>query len=100
MLEQSQASLTAVISTRRGEIEDVMKLAGQGGGNATALTSISNKAKGSVGTLNGSEPIPKGVQQNERDGENGNRHVLDVGQLDDFDAIVVVGGDGTFFEVS
>lgn len=81
MLEQAQASTTAIFSTRRGELKDLIAKAGGGGG-----ASASGAVEGGSDAGGGGEATA---------GEGGSR----VGRLEDFDGIVVVGGDGTFFEV-
>lgn len=75
MLEQAQVTTTVIFSTRGGEFAEIIANAGGGTG-----------AGG--GAVQGANGVGGG-------GVGGSR----VGSLDDLDGIVVVGGDGTFFEV-
>ncbi|CAM9497312.1 unnamed protein product, partial [Hapterophycus canaliculatus] len=73
MLDQAMAAVTVIFSTRRGELAELITNAG---GNAAT------------------EPGGNGgADRGEAAGESR------LGSLDGFDGIVVVGGDGTFFEV-
>eukprot|EP00903_Cladosiphon_okamuranus_P016711 g15404.t1 len=73
MLEQAQADTKVIFSTRRGEFSEI----------------ITNAAAGGDGTnASGAEGASGAAVSASR-----------VGSLDDLDGIVVVGGDGTFFEV-
>lgn len=78
MLDQAQATTTVIFSTRRGEMAELIANAGGGPNSSVAVEGMSGAAGG--GWLRGP-------------GESR------VGSLDDLDGIVVVGGDGTFFEV-
>lgn len=80
MLEQAQTSTTVIYSTRRGEFAEIIANAG-GGANASGAVERANGAEG--GDAGGAPEVD----------------VSRVGSLDDLDGIVVVGGDGTFFEV-
>lgn len=72
MLDQAMTTVTVVFSTRRGELAEIITNAGDNSSSGDAARSAS--AGGGCG---GST----------------------AGSLDDLDGIVVVGGDGTFFEV-
>ncbi len=83
MLEQSSTSFTAIFSSRGGELAELVTGAG---GAACAPDAAVEEGRGSGGDRQG---------QGRGQDAGGSR----VGSLDDFDGIVVVGGDGTFFEV-
>lgn len=72
MLEQAQARTTVIFSTRQGEFAEIITNAA-GGGGGTNASGVVEGASGATGSR--------------------------VCNLDDLDGIVVVGGDGTFFEV-
>ncbi|CAN0280242.1 unnamed protein product, partial [Ectocarpus sp. 12 AP-2014] len=71
MLEQAMTTVTVVFSTRRGELAEIITNAGDN-------SSTDGATGASAGRVGGRS---------------------NVGSLDDLDGIVVVGGDGTFFEV-
>jgi len=83
MLEQSSTSFTVIFSSRRGELAELVTTAG----GATCAPDAA------VGEVQGSSGAEGGRQGQDAGGAS-------VGSLDDFDGIVVVGGDGTFFEVN
>lgn len=87
MLEQAMVSVAVVFSTRRGELAELVTRAGSSGegGGAMAGGAKGGAAGGGGGGGGGRGAVGPG-------------RVL-VGSLDDFDGIVVIGGDGTFFEV-
>ncbi|CAM9303527.1 unnamed protein product [Ectocarpus fasciculatus] len=72
MLDQAMTTVTVVFSTRRGELAEIITNAGDNSSSGDAARSASAGGGGGGST---------------------------VGSLDDLDGIVVVGGDGTFFEV-
>lgn len=76
MLEQAQVATTVIFSTRGGEFAEVIANAGSGTGASAP------------GAIQGANAAGGGRAEESR-----------VGSLDDLDGIVVVGGDGTFFEV-
>eukprot|EP00752_Nemacystus_decipiens_P001239 g1238.t1 len=76
MLEQAQVATTVIFSTRRGEFQEII---------ASAGGAASSSAPSAVEAANGTGGGGVGASR--------------VGNLDDLDGIVVVGGDGTFFEV-
>lgn len=79
------ASVTVIFSTRKGELAELITNAGSpDGGDAVAEAAKGAAAGGGAGGR---------VQGG---GAAGARRVE---SLDDFDGIVVIGGDGTFFEV-
>lgn len=103
------ADVTSVISTRAGEIEDVVRLAGreaemtstQAGGLELGGGKEAD-SKGVTGDGAASAKDAGGSPEDEAEGAAGGRSrgdVIDVGPLDGFDGLVIVGGDGTFFEV-
>ncbi|CBN76438.1 Sphingosine kinase [Ectocarpus siliculosus] len=71
MLEQAMTTANVVFSTRRGELAEIITNAGDN--SSTDATRGASAGGGGGGST--------------------------VGSLDDLDGIVVVGGDGTFFEV-
>lgn len=80
MLEQALTDITPVISTRAGELAEVVRYAGNRSDHTATSASGSGRNTG-VGEGRGAESV------------------VDVGSLDNFDGIVVLGGDGTLFEV-
>lgn len=77
--------ITPVISTRGGELAEVVRYAGHHGAHIPEEKKDGNGGAG-------------GLAGRGRPGKRG-ESVVDVGSLDNFDGIVVVGGDGTLFEV-
>lgn len=70
---------TPIVSTRGGELAELIATAGVSEGcNRASVEATTDAGTGVRG---------------------GSRGVSGLGSLDDFDGIVVVGGDGTFFEV-
>lgn len=93
MLEQSMADITLIISTRRGEHMDVIRRAGTRGA-VSIKGSISPKGESMV------EEAHAVDGSKESNGKRaGSKMEIDVGDLDDFDGVITIGGDGTFFEV-
>lgn len=79
MLEQAQATATVIFSTRRGELSEIIASAAGGGASPSSAAGGASGAGGGGGAR----------------GTDASR----VGSLDVLDGIVVIGGDGTFFEV-
>lgn len=76
VLEQAMVTATTVVSKRRGELAEV--IANAKGGKSPG-TEKEDDGSGDVGA------VPEAAV---------------LGSLDDFDGIVVIGGDGTLFEVA
>lgn len=87
MLEEAMATFTAIISTRRGELAEVINNAGAGGGNNDhAGSGHSTTRPRPAADAGGIEEAVGGISR--------------IGNLDAYDGIVVVGGDGTLHEVT
>lgn len=89
MLEKAVSAVTVIFSTRRGELAELIKNAN--GDNSSTSTSTNP----GVGSDEATEPRVDDGGANRGNPAGESR----LGSLDGFDGIVVVGGDGTFFEV-
>lgn len=96
MLEQASTDTTLVFSKRGGELSQIIRQAGRRGLATTSdedRTAIMDTGAAAAG-------IGECIETVDRQAESSREaDVVDVGSLDGFDGIVVVGGDGTLFEV-
>lgn len=91
MLDQAMSAITVIFSTRGGELAELIKGAGGSSGSTSAST---DPGQGDANSNAATEP-----EGGCGAGRGGPASDSRLGSLDGFDGIVVVGGDGTFFEV-